>query len=93
MEKIGGDSASQSFIGNIKHEARIDEAESKEEHARRLLSEVGEILDEGVQSPEEAVALLAKLDIVIEASDDFAIKAAAMNYKSDIKSRYPVLAD
>lgn len=79
----------ESFIDNIRHEARIDEEETKEEHASRLLAEVHEVLDsrEGIQSSEEATALLAKLDIVIEATNDFAVKAAAENYKANIKSR------
>ncbi len=81
--------AFQSFIENLNHEARIDNKETKEEHAGRLLSEVDEVLGspEGIQSSEEAIALLAKLDIVIEASNDYAIKAAAENYKSDIVRR------
>jgi hypothetical protein len=83
------DGAFQSFIDNLNHEARINEKETKEEHAGRLLSEVDEVLSgpAGIQSSEEATLLLAKLDIVIEASNDYAIKAAAKNYIADIVSR------
>lgn len=89
MEKENSDKSFNAFLENIKHDARMDTPESKDEHARRLLDEVHEILSGGIQSREEATALLAKLDIVIESVNDFTLKAAAQTFISDIKSRYP----
>lgn len=89
MEKENSNKSFNAFLENIKHEARMDTTESKDEHARRLLDEVHEVLSGGVQSREEATSLLAKLDIVIENVDDFTLKAAAQTFISDIKIRYP----
>lgn len=89
MEKENSNKSFNAFLENIKHEARMDTTESKDEHARRLLDEVHEVLSGGVQSREEATSLLAKLDIVIESVDDFTLKAAAQTFIADIKERYP----
>lgn len=76
-------------MGGIEHDAKMTRTESPKEHATRLLDEVAEVLNEGIQSREEAISLLAKLDIVIENAEDVVVKAAANTFKSDIKSRYP----
>ncbi|MFZ2832258.1 MAG: hypothetical protein WAZ40_03840, partial [Minisyncoccia bacterium] len=89
MEKENSNKSFNAFLENIKHEARMDTTESKDEHARRLLDEVHEVLSGGVQSREEATSLLAKLDIVTESVDDFTLKAAAQTFIADIKERYP----
>lgn len=83
--------AFESYLGHVRHEARIDTLETREEHALRLLAEVHEDLNDerGILSREEVIALLAKLDIAEEATGDFAVKAAAQTYRNDIFERYP----
>jgi len=86
------DSASESFVNAIKNEARIDDRESPSQHAERLHHEVLDVLlKEGIQSQDEAIMLLAKLDIVIEASNDAQLKESAKEMQRDIKRRHPDL--
>lgn len=87
------DSAAATFMSFVRHEARMDSQETPRQHAERLLSEAYENIDMGVQSRDEAIALLAKLDIVSEASNDLVIKTAARVLQSDIRSRYPGIPD
>ena len=84
-------SAFESYLGHVEHEARIDAPETRKEHALRLLAEVHEDLDKGALSREEAVALLAKLDIAEEATGDFSVKGAAQTFRNDIFARHPNL--
>lgn len=74
----------------------MDTRETPIQHAARLLSEVDETISEHhIQSSEEAIASLAKLDIVIEVVDnpdmrDSAMKTKAEELKTTIKERYSV---
>lgn len=96
-EKFKANPSFDAFISNAQHEARIDTSETPIQHAARLLSEVDETISEHhIQSSEEAIANLAKLDIVIEVADnpdarDSAMKAKAEELKTTIKERYPIM--
>ena|SRR3989344_8353749 len=95
--KFGADPSFDAFISNVQHEARkIGTDETLTQHIERLLSEVDETINEHrMQSPEEAVANLAKLDIIIEVvnnlkmHDGDTMKAKAKELKADIMQRYP----
>ncbi len=89
-QKPKADPAFESFINTIKHDARLV-GETPNEHATRLISEISMNLDFGIQSPEEATSLLAKLDVVIESINDHAVIREASELKADIIERYPGL--
>lgn len=93
MTNNNPDKVFQSFIGNLEHDAEMAQTETPGEHASRLLDEVVEVLNAGIQSQEEATSLLAKLDIVIEAAENPVIKAAANTFKADIKNRFPGIVE
>ncbi len=77
----------------IKDEARIDEQESKQAHAERIIHEVHQDIDAGIKSREEAISFLAKLDIAIEASRKPATVAQARELKAYIRENYIRKAD
>ena len=85
------DTGFQSFLGNLEHDAHIDKKESPREHAERLLGEVREHLDAGIQSREEETALRAKLAIALEVATDAAdatLLTEARAIQIDIDERY-----
>lgn len=81
----------ESFIQNVKFDARLA-GETPHAYATRVLFEIRTTLDLGVQSPEEATSLLAKLAIVGEATNDPALLREAGELEADIKERYPNLS-
>jgi hypothetical protein len=90
------DEAFEAFIHYTRNEAGLERQESPREHSARLLSEIRQDIEAGIQSREEAVVLLAKLDVVSEVARDIqnpGMAAEAKEFRSDIKSRYPDSAD
>lgn len=81
-----------SHIENIKNEAeRMDTVGFDQDYASRILSEVKEDIDLGIYSYEEGVNLIAKLDIVLESTNDSETEKEVQNLKQDIIERYPEL--
>jgi hypothetical protein len=91
-EKPKVSSSEESFMNFIKGEARIDEQESKQAHAERIIHEVHQDIDAGI-TREEAISFLAKLDIAIEASRKPATIAQARELKAYIRENYIHKAD
>ncbi len=82
-----------SFMQGVRHDACI-ERESPRNHATRLVSEMHQDLDGNIQSHEEGVAIIAKLDIVFEilaSVKDAELLREAKEIQTDIDKRYPGL--
>lgn len=89
--KPSHDQAFESFMQNVRFDARLA-GETPRAYATRVLFEIRTTLDLGIQSPEEATSLLAKLAVVGEATNDQALLREASELETDIKERYPDLS-
>ena len=83
----------ESFMQGIRDDARVEQ-EPPRAHAERLLAEIQQDIDAGIRSREEGIAIVAKLDIVLEivaSVKDAELIREAKELQAYFDTRYPGL--